>query len=157
MNNCPEKGQLARCVHCGKRWHQIKECRSKLNSETSGNDGKSTTSSVKGKGKEKGKGKDKGKYKGKGKRMGMIEENDQENTESEFDSAWISEVFMMSDDLENFVNNLVAGLIMFIVDCGAEVHAMPYYLALLYGAKIVESKAIFEALTATRSPDMERR
>ena len=71
---------------------------------------------MKGKGKEKGKGKDKGKRKGKGKRIGMIEENDQENTESEFDSAWISEVFMMSEDLENFVNNLVRGLILFIVD-----------------------------------------
>ena len=133
-------------------------CRRKVGSETSSIGGKSTTaSSVKGKGKEKGKGKDKGKYKGKGKRMGRIEENHQENTESGFDSAWISEVFMMSEHLENFVNNLVAGVILFIVDCGAEVHAIPYYLALFYGAKIVESKAFFGASMATRSPGTGRR
>ena len=80
---------------------------------------------MKGKGKEKGKGKDKGKNKGKGKRIGMIEENDQEKTEIEFESAWASEVLMMSNDLEIFAHNLIAGCIMFIVDCGAEVHAIP--------------------------------
>ena len=152
VSKCPEKGQLARCFHCGKRGHQIKECRSKLGSETSSIGGKSTTtSSVKGKGKEKGKGKDKGKDKGKGKLMGMIEENDQENTENEFDGEWTGEVFMLGNDTHVFAYNLVAGWSMFTVDCGAEVHACLITLRYFTERRSWKASPFFEELTATKS------
>ena len=95
--------------------------------------------SMKGKGKDKGKAKDKGK--GKGKILGMIEEKGYDDLENEYKSGWTVEVLMMINGLENVDQQQKDEETLFIVDCGAEVHALPYYIALYYGAVIVQSRA----------------
>ena len=112
----------------------MKDCR-KLSAETSTKGGKSggkMATSMKGKGKDKGKTKDKGK--GKGKRLGLIEDSENEGT-------WEIELLMMVNELEdlNYQVKLKIEQILFIIDCGAEVHAIPLNLALFFGAEIKES------------------